>query len=161
MGELWRPVPGYVGLYSVSNFGEVFSVRAQKVLRPGVLANGYRQVQLCFGGKIKQAKVHRLVALAFLGEPPTPRHQVAHDNGNPAINCVKNLRWATPKENQRDRQRHGKSSLGEANARAKVTAEDVLAIRASAARNCELARVYGVSWSQIDSIRRRKTWRHI
>ena len=161
MNELWKPVPGYAGLYSVSNLGEVFSVRSQKVLSPGVLPGGYRQVQLCSGGRREQVKVHRLVALAFLGEPPTPRHQVAHNNGNPAINCVKNLRWATAQENQHDRRLHGTSSFGEANARAKITAEDVLAIRASTARNCELARAYGVSWSQIYSIRTRKRWQHI
>ncbi len=161
MSEIWKPVLGYADLYSVSNLGEVFSVRAQRVLRPGVLSSGYRQVQLCRNGKREQVKVHRLVALAFLGEPPTPQHQVAHNNGNPAINCVENLRWATAQENQHDRRAHGTASLGEANYRAKLTANDVRAIRASTQRNCDLARVYGVSWSQIYSIRCRKTWRHI
>jgi len=161
MTEIWKPVPGYAGLYSVSNLGEVFSAQTQKVLNPGVLKSGYRQVQLCRAGKREQIKVHRLVALAFLGQPPTPRHQVAHNDGIPANNCVENLRWATAKENQHDRRRHGTASIGESNYRAKLTANDVLAIRASTARNCDLARMYGVSWSQIYSIRIRKTWKHL
>lgn len=161
MTEIWKPVPGYAELYSVSNLGGVFSARTQKVLSPGVLKGGYLQVQLCRAGKREQIKVHRLVALAFLGQPPTPRHQVAHNDGCPANNCVENLRWATARENQHDRRRHGTASVGEGNYRAKLTADDVLAIRASIERNCDLARAYGVSWSQIYSIRRRKTWRHI
>jgi hypothetical protein len=161
MNELWKPISGYEGYYSVSNRGEVFSVRGQKVLRPGVLPLGYRQVQLMVDGAKQQAKVHRLVAFAFLGEPPTPQHQVAHNNGNPADNRVENLRWATPTENQRDRRAHGTASIGEANRRAKLTADDARAIRASTARNCDLARTYGVSWSQIYSIRSRKTWAHL
>lgn len=161
MDALWKDVPGYAGHYSVSNRGEVFSVRSQKVLRPGVLALGYHQVQLCFQGKRAQVKVHRIVALAFLGHPPTPLHQVAHNNGNPADNRVENLRWTTAQENQLDRRLHGTAMFGEANPRAKITAEDVAVIRASTKRNCDLARAYGVSWSQIYSIRRRKTWRHI
>jgi hypothetical protein len=48
-----------------------------------------------------------LLALAFLGEPPSARHQVAHNDGNPRNNHLSNLRWATPSENSMDRRLHG------------------------------------------------------
>jgi hypothetical protein len=42
--------------------------------------------------------VHRLVALAFVGPPPSPSHTVDHINRNPDDNRVANLRWATKSE---------------------------------------------------------------
>jgi hypothetical protein len=51
--------------------------------------------------------VHRLVLLAFRGEPPTPHHECAHWNGDPSDNSIGNLRWATKVENHADRWRHG------------------------------------------------------
>ena len=44
--EQWIDVPGYEGLYKVSDFGNVLSVRRNKLLRPGV-SRGYRMVILC------------------------------------------------------------------------------------------------------------------
>lgn len=43
--------------------------------------------------------MHRLVAYAFLGDPPSSKHEVDHIDGNPANNEVSNLRWVTHSEN--------------------------------------------------------------
>ena len=45
--------------------------------------------------------LHRLVATAFLGPPPTESHQVDHINMNPSDNSKINLEWVTPSENIR------------------------------------------------------------
>ena len=44
-------------------------------------------------------RVHRIVAYAFLGEPPTPQHVVDHIDTNRRNNRPQNLRWLTKLEN--------------------------------------------------------------
>lgn len=44
-------------------------------------------------------RVHRIVAKAFLGEPPTPQHVVDHIDTNRQNNRPENLRWLTKLEN--------------------------------------------------------------
>ena len=44
-------------------------------------------------------RVHRIVAYAFLGEPPTPQHVVDHIDTNRQNNRPENLRWLTKLEN--------------------------------------------------------------
>jgi len=43
----------------------------------------------------------------------------------------------------------------------RLTEEQVLLIRASEDTNTKLAKQYGVSWSTIDRVRRRQTWKHL
>lgn len=50
---------------------------------------------------------------------------------------------------------------GEASVKAKLTEKQVREIRASAAPQQELARIYGVCQASISLIRQRKTWKHV
>lgn len=49
--------------------------------------------------EIGSERVHRIVAYAFLGEPPTPQHVVDHIDTNRRNNRPQNLRWLTRLEN--------------------------------------------------------------
>lgn len=49
--------------------------------------------------KIDSEVVHRIVAFAFLGEPPTAQHIVDHWDTNRQNNRPENLRWLTKLEN--------------------------------------------------------------
>ena len=49
--------------------------------------------------EIGNERVHRIVAFAFLGEPPTPQHVVDHIDTNRQNNRPENLRWVTKLEN--------------------------------------------------------------
>lgn len=49
--------------------------------------------------EIGSERVHRIVAFAFLGEPPTPQHVVDHIDTNRRNNRPQNLRWVTRFEN--------------------------------------------------------------
>ena len=103
MTEEWRPIQGYVGLYEVSNIGNVRSLCAGRwhttmMRKPVPDKNGYLTVNIKKNGKYKCAKIHRLVAEAFLDNPEN-HPQINHKDENKANNCVDNLEWCTSKYN--------------------------------------------------------------
>jgi HNH endonuclease len=115
-------------------------------------------------GKAIRAAAHRLVAFAFLGEPPSPKHEVAHNDGVPWHNHYTNLRWDTPRGNYCDRYIHGTHQFGELNWSAKLTAADVLRIRERTLFGAEVgdtARLFGVHRATISGVLKRESWMHI
>lgn len=97
--ERWKAVVGYEGLYEVSDFGNVRSLKYGKVrvLKPGVM-KGYYRVHLCKNGKRKSFLVHRLVVIMFIGDIPKGM-VVNHINENKFDNRLENLEIVTVKEN--------------------------------------------------------------
>ena len=66
--------------------------------------NGYLSTTLRSDFGCQFERVHRLVAAAFLGDPPTPMHsQVNHKDGDKGNNCAVNLEYVTPRENNMHR----------------------------------------------------------
>jgi len=110
--EEWRAVVGYEGVYEVSNCGNVRRIasakgtRSGRMLKPHLHTTGRMHVSLSRDGRPVVRKVHRLVALAFLGEP-APGQIVCHYDGDPTNNDVSNLRWDTQVGNHADSVRHG------------------------------------------------------
>ncbi len=117
MTEQWKRIDTD-GWYEVSSLGRVRSWRAKggaanvRAVRPRLLSTkpgkgAYIQVNLTLDGRSVVLRVHRLVAIAFLGPPPGEGYQAAHWNGDRFDNRAQNLRWATPLQNAKDRYRHG------------------------------------------------------
>lgn len=116
--EEWRDVPGYEGLYAVSDSGQVKSLARtiegkrsrrveERLLKPMVAQGGHLQVELRSGGLPRWVpKIHQLVLLAFVGPYPEGM-EVRHLDGDPANNRLDNLRYGTRSENMYDRVRHG------------------------------------------------------
>ena len=155
---MWKAVVGWEERYAVSTDGRVFSFRAGRYLQP-VLHDGYPQVCLYGGPRPKSITVHRLVALTFLGSPPTPKHEVNHIDENRANSNVTNLEWVTRQENIRYARRNGRKWLqGEINGRAKITLGDAQTIRQSRSSGEALAMTYGLTRSTINKIRRGASW---
>lgn len=103
----WRDVPGFEGLYQVSDTGSVKSLRCGRLLKPAITRRGYSAVTLYKGGHGKRSYTHRLVAEIFLAESRFPGAEVCHNDGDPANNAVENLRWGTRADNIRDSIQHG------------------------------------------------------
>jgi len=101
----WKPVVGYEGLYEVSNKGEIKSVKTQKLLKPR-LSTGYAMVALWNNGVRKDLKIHRLVAIAFIGNPLN-KPQVNHIDCIKLNNNVNNLEWVTNSENIKHAYKNG------------------------------------------------------
>lgn len=104
-GEEWKPmldpVSGLeVPARMVSSFGRITSAR--RVVSKGCLTKtGYYLTAIWSNSISRTVLVHRLVAAAFLGPPPSRHHSIVNhkdlDKGN---NSVKNLEWTTPLENR-------------------------------------------------------------
>lgn len=153
--EEWRPVNGWP--YEVSSLGRVRNASGH-IMSPTPNGQGYLQVSMRCAGLRRQAFVHRLVALAFLGPPPSPDCHADHINNDRARNHRENLRWLSPDENRSLRQ----LAKGTGHASAKLTEDLVIAIRANReANNRQLAAVYGVSRETIRDVRLGKVWKHV
>jgi hypothetical protein len=103
--EKWLPVPGYEGVYSVSDCGRVRSEHACNrssaicVLKPDLNRGGYPQVHLYRHSRPSTRTVHGIVAEVFISPRPKGLH-VNHIDGNKLNPRPSNLEYVTAKENQ-------------------------------------------------------------
>lgn len=97
----WRETQNYPGYY-VSNYGEVYSKKTNKILRQSTTKqiNGYKLVWLSKDNNVKGFLVHRLVYELFVGVIPTG-FQINHLDENKHNNRLDNLDLVTPSENTR------------------------------------------------------------
>lgn len=105
MNEIWRSVPGYEGLYDVSNLGNIKSLnykrtKQEKILKPYLDSKGYFQVDLRKNNIRKSINVHKVVAMAFLNHIPCGYLQVIdHRNDIKTDNRADNLQAVTSRFN--------------------------------------------------------------
>lgn len=158
----WKQISWAPG-YEVSDGGRVRSWRTNggrvarpkpKYLKPDSDRMGHLRVTLSVGGVTTRRMVHVLVLEAFVGPRP-PRQHGCHNNGNPADNRLENLRWDTASGNNRDKEAHGTWQGRENNPAAKLTDEQVEAIKVrlgNGEKHRDIAAVFGVSKSTVTRI---------
>lgn len=113
MNEIWKAIPGYEGLYEVSNTGQIKSLerivlfRHSRRTHPEIIMkqskniitkHGYMRVTLCKNGLFSKMLVHKIVCLAFIGEAPKG-HVVNHKDLNKSNNYLVNLEYVTTRQN--------------------------------------------------------------
>ena len=102
--EVWKDIPGFEGLYQVSNTGKVKSLNYKHSGLPGIMAPrdngcGYQYVYIRnTDNKYKSCRVHRLVWETFVGPIPEGL-QINHKDENKSNNSLRNLELMTPKQN--------------------------------------------------------------
>lgn len=171
--EHWRPIEDYEGLYDISCLGNVRSLprqtktgmRGGKILARQPDGNGYWQLRLHRDGRGETVKIYWLVARAFKGVTP-PGQEIRHGPLGKTCDAAWNLSFGTRAQNEQDKKRDGTFihgiSPGERNGNSKLTAAEVLQIRARASQGqVFLAREFGVTQATVSQIIMRKTWRHI
>lgn len=109
-----------------------------------------------YGREGKIYYVHRYMCEFTHG--PGEGLQAAHSCGNGDKGCVnpQHVSWKSPSDNQKDRDTHGTSMRNYG--RWKLTAAQVIEIRAADETPSHLARKYGVSEANIRQIKSGKTW---
>jgi len=166
--EEWRTIPKFPS-YSVSTHGRVKRTVNSKTSKAGKIlktakSGYYPAVVLREGGKSTTQYLHYLVASTFLGDRPTPKHEVAHGDGNKDNPRLDNLRWATRLENCADKKLHGTDQVGDKHHMRKIREVDVHAIRSMKAcgvYNKDIAEIYGLHPSYISLVVHGKRWGHV
>lgn len=125
-GEIWKDIPCYEGLYQVSNYGRIKSLKRSVPTKRGYMLEippsilraikdyGYCKYTFIKDGKPKKTSAHRMELLAFVPNPEN-KPQIDHIDGNKENNCIYNLRWCTASENMRNEitvQKLSKASKG-------------------------------------------------
>lgn len=127
-----------------------------------VCRNGYREAVL----------LSPLILRLFRGEPPAPKLECCHIDGDPSNNQVENLKWGTRKQNAADMVRHGRSTKGKSFgdrkavklAASKLDEEKVRAIvleRRAGATMRFLADKFRISLSAVNDIDKGRTWKEV
>lgn len=171
----WKPIPGYEGLYEVSNTGFVRSLDRKIVTSNGQVRRyngklfdlnldkrGYPRVTLSKAGSVTKTFIHRIVALVFIGKCPKG-FEVCHNDGD-KLNCQEgNLRYDTHKSNLLDRCIHNTDNKGIRNGKAKLTEKEVRRIRRMAKNNSpmEIAHTFGLHEKHVIRIVKHKSWKHV
>jgi len=112
--EIWKDIPGYKGIYQVSNFGRVKSLKRklwngsgyfyckERILKSSETKKGYVYYYLRNKRKKRKSEFsHRLVMYAFVGKNTSKKIVVNHIDGNKRNNCIDNLEYITYKQNNR------------------------------------------------------------
>ena len=158
--EEWRDVVGFEGIYQISNFGRVRSVKTNKIKKQTIDKVSNRPyLSLWKKNKSTLCRPHKLVMEAFVSVRPEGM-ECCHNDGNPQNNHWSNLRWDTPKNNHADKVKHGTTNRGEQCGTAKLTLEQVRAIRQDTRLQRIIAAEYGVKDNTISRIKSFKRWAH-
>lgn len=175
-----KPIPGFSGYY-ITEYGHIYSTRVRRchrylgphLMKPNVSKSGYERVSLCNGkGKVGLFFSHRLVCLAFNGQPPEEKPLALHDDGNSRNNHYSNLYWGDNLDNKQDSIRHGTSRnnlegnrpFGVENHKSKLDPDKVFEIRnkiSGGEKIRAIAREYGVRPYTIRSIRDNRFWKGV
>jgi hypothetical protein len=110
--EIWKDIPGYEGMYQVSNLGNVKSLSRKLIKGKNIFFSkeiilkltisiwGYLRISLSKELITKKFTVHQLVAMAFLNHKPCGHKLVVdHINDDKLDNRLENLQIITNREN--------------------------------------------------------------
>ena len=99
--EEWKDIQGYEGLYQISDYGRVKSLRKKYygIMRTKISKQGYCCVALSNNNIRKDFRINRLVAIHFLSKCNYNQLQANHNDENKLNNHYTNITWMTPIEN--------------------------------------------------------------
>ena len=145
--EEWRVIPGliYSGFYEASSFGRI------KDKPTGEISTGIRGTYYTYYiHEMKKSQfVHRLVALAFLGQPANDKLVVNHKDLNKHNNRIDNLEYVTQSRNAQHASDHYRNVTPEA-IRQRQT--EIISLRAAGWAYGDIARQFSMDMDQVRAI---------
>ena len=95
---MWKDIINYEGLYKIDEYGNIFSLRSNRYLKPYISNKGYKLIDLNKNGKREKFTIHRLVAIHFV-DNPNNYPIVLHLDNNKLNTYYLNLKWGSYSEN--------------------------------------------------------------
>ncbi|MRF37154.1 hypothetical protein GIJ44_20925 [Staphylococcus sp. KY49P] len=174
--EIWKGIPGYEGLYSISITGRVKRLARNRIIATSVSRPlkekeiktfegklGYIHVNLWKNGQMKQHRIHRLIMLTFT-KKPQDKNVINHIDGDKSNNSLDNLEWCTNRENTIHAYKTGlaKGKKGIENSQGRLTSEEVISMRNLYATGeytqKEIGEIFGISRRHAGDIVNGKKW---
>lgn len=163
MGNTWKKIPDYNGVYEMNNLGQIrsFHYNTIKILSSSLDSQGYVVFQLRKNGKLKRVRQHRLLCQLFIDNPDN-KPCVNHKDGNKQNNSLSNLEWVTYSENTIHSYNNGlqKKIYGDACHNVKIKEADIpviIDLIKQGFNNKEIAEKYKVNASTISKLRNGKS----
>jgi hypothetical protein len=160
--EKWKFISEFGKNYKISNYGKVFSVRRNIIMKSCKNRDGYHYMNISINRKRKKLSVHRSVAEAFIANDFN-KPFVNHIDNNPSNNHEANLEWCTNSENIQHAIDNGfMKTIGENNPMSKLSRKDVDWINSTYVKGkitqSEIAGKFNVSRTTISHIINKKRW---
>lgn len=160
---IWKDIKDYEDLYQVSDEGQIFSIRTNRIIKDYKAGTGYRMLSLYKNGKAKKHYIHRLVAQNFLGFSDL---EVNYKDGDKTNNHLLNLEWLSSSDNHRHAFKLGlklpREIDGESNINNKLITKQAKEIyiltQTTKLRQVDIAKMYGVERSVIGRIKNKQIW---
>ena len=160
----WVEFPNSNNRYTVSEDGEIYGLYRNKMLKPKVDKDGYLHIGLYINKKVKHMRVHRVVAIAFMGDKGL-EYDVDHIDRNRANNKLSNLRWIKKADHFRDRISKGFVARGSNHGRSKYPEETIIKvisdIKEGALSLVSISEKHNVKYATVHKIYSGKHWKCI
>lgn len=98
---MMKDIKGYEGLYAVTSCGKVWSYKNKIFLKPGKDKSGYLLVTLSKNGCKQTKKIHRIVMETYCPIDNMENLECDHIDFDCQNNCLKNLQWLAPEQNNK------------------------------------------------------------
>jgi len=158
--EEWRDIPWLEWLYKASNLWNILSIQ-NWIMSKTTHSSWYLVCWLTKDKKLKQYKIHRIIAQTFIWN--IKWKIVCHKDDNPQNNHKNNLFIWTHKDNSDDKVSKKRHCFWNNVFWSKLTIPDILEIRlilkSKKITKTEIARIYNVSKCTIWDIEKRRSWK--
>lgn len=149
--------------YLIEESGVIINKKSLSLIKQRLDKNGYSVVNLYKNKKMYTRKIHRLVAIAYIGLEGT-QLTVNHIDGVKSNNHYSNLEFLSSSDNTKHAYRNGlKDNTGEANPSSKLTENKVRVLRKlfGIVSMKDLAALVDVSYKYLYQIKDKSSWRDL